>query len=323
MSRRRWLVALALIGMLAPAIASAQAYPSRPITMVVPFVAGGPIDIIGRLFAPRLSTWLGQPVLIDNRGGAGSTIGTAFVANAPPDGYTLLLASNSGLVIAPHVYKNLSYDPVKSFAAVSIAGVHIFGFAASLALPVRTVKDLIEYARSKPGQLNYGSSGIGTGPHLLGEAFKLTTGVQATHVPYKGGAPAVLELIAGRIDYLFEGFNNLLPHIRSGKIKALAIVSSKRTSVLPDVPTMSELGIFESVPGIWSGVVAPAGTPVAIVQRVSADVQKLMASRDIADALLAQGIEPAASTPAEFAGFLQAEHAKWGEVVRAAGVKVE
>jgi tripartite-type tricarboxylate transporter receptor subunit TctC len=323
MSPRQWLVALGLISIFAPAPASAQAYPSRPIMLVVPFAAGGPIDIIGRLFAPRLSSWLGQPVVIDNRGGAGSTIGTSFVANAQPDGYTLLLASNSGLVIAPHVYKNLSYDPVKSFAAVSLAGVHIFGFAARLSLPAENVKELVEYARSKPGQLNYGSSGIGTGPHLLGEAFKSSTGIQSTHVPFKGGAPAVLELVAGRIDYLFEGFNNLLPYIRSGKIKALAIVSSKRTSVLPDVPTMSELGIFESVPGIWSGVVAPAGTPAAIVQRVSAEVQKLMATRDIADALLAQGIEPAASMPGEFASFIQTEHAKWGEVVRTAGVKAE
>lgn len=303
--------------------AHAQNWPARPVTVVMPFAAGGPIDPIARLFAQRLSTSLAQPVVVENRAGAGSTIGAAYVAAAAPDGYTLLFASNSALAIAPHVYKSLSYDPLKSFAPVSLAGRHIFGFSAHPSLPVKDARELIEYARARPGELNYGSSGVGTGPHLFGEALKASTGIQAPHVPYKGGGPALADLIAGRIQFMFDGINAQLPHIRAGKIRALAVVSNKRFAGLPDVPTIAELGLLGSAGGLWTAMVAPAGTPPAIVERLSAEVQKAMAMKDVVDTLTGWGVEPVASTPEELGAILRSESEKWGAVVRAAGVKAE
>ena len=309
--------------LLAASGAIAQPYPSRTVTLVVPFAAGGGVDAIARIFSQRLSSAFAQNFIVENRAGAGSTIGAASVAAAAPDGYTLLVASNSTISVAPNVYKALAYDPEKSFAPISLSGMAIFAFVVNPALPVKSPRELVDYARAQPGGINFGSSGTGTGPHLLGESFRASSGIEATHIPYKGGGPALTDLMAGRVHYMIDSITYLLPQIRAGKIRAIGVLSRQRTASLPDIPTMSELGLFQSEGGLWTGLFAPAGTSPSIVQRISGEIQKMMTERAVIDALLLQGVEAVASTPEELAAFVRADIAKWGRVVRAAGVKAE
>jgi tripartite-type tricarboxylate transporter receptor subunit TctC len=303
--------------------ALAQAYPSRPVKLVVPFPPGGPTDVVGRLVAAKLGESLGQPVVVENRPGAGGTVGSDAVAKSPPDGYTLLFGSTSTLAMAPSLYKNLPYDPQKAFAPISRVSIGPLLIAVNANVPARTLKELIELAQREPRRLNYGSAGNGTPPHLAAEYFKTLAGVDIVHVPYKGGGPALQALIAGEVQVLFEGQVTLDPHIRSGKVRALAITSPQRDSALPDVPTVAEAGLPAFQVQFWSGLAAPAGTPPEIVQRLNGAVLAALETTEVRETLARQGLKPAGGSPAEFASFIAAEVARWADVVHKSGARID
>ena len=321
-TRRRTLLALAvaLTATLSwPTLA--QNYPSKPIKLVVPFPPGGPTDMVGRLLAEHLAQGLGQAVVVENRAGAGGTIGAAYVAKAPPDGYTLLYGSTSTLAISPSVYKSLSYDPATAFEPVALVSRGKQVLVVSTNLPVRTLKELVEYARQHPNQVNYSSPGNGTPGHLAAELLKTLTGMQALHVPYKGGAPSLNAVLAGDVQFTVDVVPTSLPFIKADRLRALAVLSTTQSKQLPDVPTVKESGYPEISADFWSGLVAPAGTPADVVERLNAEVRKITASPEFAEKLLITGAVPQATTRAEFAAFIQAEMKKWAEVARAANVK--
>ena len=306
-----------------PLLAAAQAYPIKPIHLVVPFPPGGPTDIVGRLVAQKLSDALGQPVVVENRPGAGGTVGSAAVAKASPDGYTLLYGSTSTLAIAPSLYPKAGYDPMKDFAPISLVSRGPIILAVNANVPAKSLREFIALAKSQPGKINYGSAGSGTPPHLAAELFKSVAGVDLLHVPYKGGAPAISDLAGGQVQVIFEGLPSLLPHIKSGKVRALAITGQKRDAALPDVPTMAEAGLAGYDANFWSGLVAPAGTPRDAIERLNGVLVKALASTEVREALARQGLEAAGTSPAEFAKFIAAEIEKWGRVVKASGAKVD
>ena len=301
----------------------AQTYPSKPIHLVVPFPPGGPTDIVGRMVAQKLSDGVGQNVVVENRPGAGGTVGSAAVAKAAPDGYTLLYGSTSTLAIAPSLYKNLSYDPQKAFAPISLVSSGPIIIAVNEKVPARTLKEFIELLKGAPGKLAYGSGGNGTPPHLAGELFKTVAGVNLLHVPYKGGGPAISDLAAGQVQAIFEGQVALMPHFQSGRVRPLAITGTKRSPALPDVPTAAEAGLPKYDANFWSGVVAPAGTPQDVIGRLNSELVKALGSAEVRDALTKQGLEPAGNTPSEFAEHIRVEAQKWAGVVKASGAKVD
>ena len=301
----------------------AQPYPSKPIHLVVPFPPGGPTDIVGRMVAQKLSDGVGQNVVVENRPGAGGTVGSASVAKAAPDGYTLLYGSTSTLAIAPSLYKNLSYDPQKAFAPISLVSSGPIIIAVNEKVPARTLKEFIELAKSSPGKLAYGSGGNGTPPHLAGELFKTVAGVDLLHVPYKGGGPAITDVAAGQVQAIFEGQVALMPHFQSGRVRPLAITGAKRSPALPDVPTATEAGLPKYDANFWSGVVAPAGTPPEVIARLNSALVKALGSAEVRDTLTKQGLEPAGNAPREFAEHIRAEAQKWAAVVKASGAKVD
>ena len=301
----------------------AQDYPSKPIHLVVPFPPGGPTDLVGRMVAQKLSDGVGQNVVVENRPGAGGTVGSASVAKAAPDGYTLLYGSTSTLAIAPSLYKNLPYDPQKAFAPISLVSSGPIIIAVNEKVPARTLKEFIELAKSSPGKLAYGSGGNGTPPHLAGELFKTVAGVHLLHVPYKGGGPAISDLAAGQVQAIFEGQVALMPHFQSGRVRPLAITGAKRSPALPDVPTAAEAGLPKYDANFWSGVVAPAGTPQDVIGRLNSALVKALGSPEVRDALTKHGLEPAGNTPSEFAEHIRAEARKWAGVVKASGAKVD
>ena len=301
----------------------AQTYPSKPIHLVVPFPPGGPTDIVGRMVAQKLSDGVGQNVVVENRPGAGGTVGSASVAKAAPDGYTLLYGSTSTLAIAPSLYKNLPYDPQKAFAPISLISSGPIIIAVNEKVPARTLKEFIELAKRSPGKLAYGSGGNGTPPHLAGELFKTVAGVDLLHVPYKGGGPAIVDLAAGQVQAIFEGQVALMPHFQSGRARPLAITGPKRSPALPDVPTAAEAGLPKYDANFWSGVVAPAGTPPDVIGRLNGALVKALGSPELRDALTKQGLEPAGNTPQEFAEHIRAEAQKWAGVVKASGAKID
>lgn len=304
-------------------VAAAQAYPSRPIHLVVPFPAGGPTDIVARPLAQKLSEQLGQPVIIDNRGGAGGSIGAAVVAQAAPDGYTLLMATVGTQAINTSLYARLPYDALNDFAPVSLVARAPVALVAHPSVPANSVAGLIALSKSLPAGLTFGSAGSGTPGHLSGEIFRSRTGAVIIHVPYKGSAPAIQDLVGGQIQLMFDPVQSVLPLIRSGRAKALAISSAKRSSVLPEVPTMVESGVPGEATTAWWGVVAPAKTPREIVVRLHREIEKALAASDVRDKLLAIGIEPGAMLPDEFSAFIRAETERWGQAVRASGAKVD
>jgi tripartite-type tricarboxylate transporter receptor subunit TctC len=313
----------AVLALVLPATSpvSAQTYPDKPIKLVVPFPPGGPTDYVARLVAQHLSVNLGQ-VVIDNRPGAGGTIASKSVAGADPDGYTLLYGSSATLGIAPALYRNVDYDPVKSFAPIALVSRVPFVLGIAATLPPTTLAEFIAYAKANPGKLNFGAT-IGTPPHLVGELFKATTGTDIFYVPYKGAAQATTDLLAGQMHMTIEGATTLLPHIQSGKVRPLAVMSPQRLPALPDVPTMIESGYTQFPPASWTGVLAPAGTAAAVVGRLNAAINQGLQSPEIKDNFARFSAEAKIGSPQDFADFIAAEAPKWAALVKASAVKLE
>jgi tripartite-type tricarboxylate transporter receptor subunit TctC len=316
---QRLLIALALI---VSSAALAQSYPAKPIRVIVPFPPGGGTDIVARTVTPKMAEILGQPFVIENRAGAGGNIGTELVAKAPADGYTLLVASASSAINTTLV-PNLSWDLSRDFAPVVLLVVNNHLLAAHPSVPANNVQELLALARAKPGQVTYASYGSGSSAHLTAELFKLMTGVDLLHVPYKGAAPAVNDLLGGQVNIIFADVAAMLSHIKSGKLKALGIGSLKRFEGLPDVPTIAESGVPGFEAGGFLGLVAPAGTPRAVINALNAAGQKSLAMPDVRDRLLALASPPVGGTPEQFGQHVKREIDKWARVIRAANIKPE
>jgi len=314
--------ALALLLALAFNLVEAQeAWPARPIRFILPFPPGGGTDILGRLIAERLSAHLGQPVVTENRGGAGGNVGAEAAARSAPDGYTIVLVAPS-LAISPTLYSKINYDPVKDFAPVSLVATVPNVMITQPSMPGQ-LQEFIAVAKSKPGALNFGSGGAGTSNHLAGELFNLVTETKLVHVPYKGVNLAMQDVLAGNVHLVFIGIPAAAPHIKAGKLKALALVAPQRSSALPDVPTVAEAGLRDFEVTTWYGVLAPAGTSRSIVNRLNGELLKIMHSPELKEKLAATGTDPLTSTPEEFAAYIKREIAKWGDVIRKAGVKAD
>jgi tripartite-type tricarboxylate transporter receptor subunit TctC len=311
MIMRRLLALALLLGLAGPAAAD---YPDRPVRLIIPFPPGGSNDVVGRLVANQLSEKLGHKVFVDNRGGAGGVLGTEAAATAAPDGYTLLIISIAHAV-NPALHK-LNYDPIKSFTPISILATGPNVLAVNPQLPVKDVKELVALAREKPGALDYASAGVGSFQHLGGELFKLTAGVNIQHVPYKGGGPAMQDVIAGHVKIMFSSLVQTTPFIKSGQLRALGTGGSKRNPVLPDVPTIAEAGVPGYEANNWWGIVAPAGTPKDIVERLYRDIQATLKSPELTAAFEREGAAAVTMSSEEFAHYIETEMAKWGRVVK-------
>jgi tripartite-type tricarboxylate transporter receptor subunit TctC len=299
----------------------AQDFPNRPLRLIVTVPPGGAADFIARLVGGKMSESLGQPVLVENRGGAGGTIAADAVAKSPPDGYTLLQNSITTHGVGPHLYSKLPYDPVKDFAPVSGLALLPLIMAVNADLPPKSLSELIAY--SKTTSLNFASSGNGGAPHMAAELFKSVTGAPLTHVPYKGSGPAVADLVGGRVQIMFDAAPSLIAHIRGGRLRVLAAASAERNRLLPEVPTFAELGYPKVAVSLWYGLLVPAGTPPAIVERLNRETARALGSPDVREKLLAQGAEPMPGTPEAFGAFMRDEMAKWAPVVKQAGVKLD
>ncbi|MDB5823829.1 MAG: hypothetical protein JWR21_2533 [Herminiimonas sp.] len=303
--------------------AHAETWPAKPIRLIVPYAVGGSTDSTARLIAKSLGQRLGQPVVVENRAGAGGAIGQEIVAKSPADGYTLLFSAAGPLTVTPHIYAKLNYDPVKSFEPVTLVATQPLLLVVNPSLKANNVAELIKDAKAQPGKLNYGSFGNGSAAHLAGEYFKTLTKVDMKHVPYKGSGPALVDLIAGQIDLMFDVFSTAAPLAKSGKLRALAITSAERSSQFPDVPTMQEAGVAGFEAGTWFGLLAPAGTSKPIVDQLSKTMNEVLTEKELRDTLASQGAVVRGGTPAQFSQFFLAEYQKWGKIVKAAGVTVE
>lgn len=313
--------ALAAACVLVTHFAGAQTYPGKPIRFIVPFAPGGGNDILGRVVAQKLNEAFGVPVVVDNRGGAGGTIGTDLTAKAPPDGYTMLI-NNVSLAVNVTLYPKLPYDTLKDLEPVTLVGRQPNILVVHPALPAKSVKELLALARAKPQHITYGSGGIGTSSHLATELLKMTAKIELTHVPYKGMGPALIDLIAGQTQLIMATMASALPFVRSGRVRALAVTPAKRSAVVPDVPTMIEAGVPGFEYSTWYGLLVPAGTPRPVVTRLHDAMVRILAAPDVKEKFGSQGVEPAATTPQEFKEYLQAEAAKWGRVIKASGMRV-
>jgi tripartite-type tricarboxylate transporter receptor subunit TctC len=300
-----------------------QGYPDRPVRMVIPYTPGGAIDTVARRIVNEWTPKLGQQIVVDNRGGAGGTIGTELVAKAPPNGYTILYGNIGPLAVGPHLYEKLGYDVLKDFAPVTLATSAPFMLFVSTKLPVNSVKELIAYAKERPGQLNYASSGMGSGLHLTSELFARTASLNLVHIPFKGIGVAVPELAAGRVHILTYPFSGAEPHVKAGRIKPLMIAGNRRSPHYPDVPTSMEEGMPSFDSAAWHAIVAPAGTPRALVAKLQQTFKAAVAAPELQKTMAAIDVELVASTPDELGKFLRAENDKWRKVIKAAGIKLE
>jgi tripartite-type tricarboxylate transporter receptor subunit TctC len=321
--RRSVFLIISACALLAASGAHAQAWPAKPVRFISPFAPGGGADVTARIIAQKLAETLGQQVLVDNRGGAGGMIGVDLGAKAPPDGYTMVLGTIGPIAINPSLYSKMPYDPVKDLAPVTLAADALNVLVVHPALPVKNVKELVALGRAHPNELNFGSSGPGATDHLAGELFNMLTGTKMVHVPYKGGAPAMLDLMSGNVQVIFATVSTAIGQIKGGKIRALGMTGTKRFVLMPELPTIAEAGVPGFAVNNWYGVFVPAGTPKDIVARLNSDIVKILHMSDAKQRLLESGIEATPSTPEQFAAYIQSETKKWAKVVKDAKVKVE
>ena len=321
--RLAFLMAAAGAAALSWSVAQAQNYPSKPVKMVVPFPPGGSLDIAGRLIAQKLTDAWGQSVVVENKPGAGGNIGADFVAKSPPDGYTILLGALSTHAVNPSLYAKMPYDAAKDFAPITLIAVTPNVLVVNAASPVNNVKEFIAYAKANPGKLAFGSGSNGSAGHLAGELFKVETGTDAVHVPFKGGAPATQALLAGDTQFMFDNLANAMPQVKAGKFKALAVTTAQRSKLAPELPTMAEAGLPGFDISTWFGLFAPAGTPKDVIAKGNGEVAKILTSPEMREKLIAQGAEPAPTTPGEFAAFVKNEITKYAKIVKASGAKVD
>ncbi|HVF64138.1 MAG TPA: tripartite tricarboxylate transporter substrate binding protein [Casimicrobiaceae bacterium] len=316
---RSWLAVLGL----AASVATAQSWPAKPIRYVVPFAPGGTTDILGRTVAEKLSVVLGQPVVVENKPGAGGGVGAEYTSKQPADGYTIMGGTISTHAINASLYKNLGYDPVRDFAPITLLARLPNMLVVNPNVPAKDVKELIALLKANPGKYSFASAGNGTSQHLSGELFKTMTGVDIQHVPYKGSPPALADVVGGNVAITFDNITTAWPLVKGGKLRALAVTTAQRSSVAPDVPTLAEAGLAGYEVGSWQGVFAPAGTPPDIVRRLNAEIVKIMNAPDVRERLIGLGAEPAPNTPEQFQAMVRSEVAKWAEVVRKSGAKVD
>lgn len=302
--------------------ALAQAFPAKPVRMVVPFAPGGPVDTIARVVSPRLAELLGQPVVVDNRAGGGSTIGTEWVVRSPADGYTVLLTSSS-IAINPSIYTQLAFDPVRDLAPVTWVAASPLALVVHPALPVKSVSDLIRLARKRNGELVYASSGTGSAPHLAGELFASMVGARLVHVPYKGAGPATGDLLAGHVQVMFNNMLNAVPNVQAGRLRALGVTSAGRSPALPDTPSIAEAGVAGYEATTWYAYFAPGGTPRAIADRHHREMAAVLRMREVQGRLSAQGVDPVGAGPDDLARHLELEIRKWAQVVKASGARAQ
>ena len=317
---KRLILAVALALVLP--LGHAQSYPDKPVRLIVPFPPGGGTDALGRILAAKLGELWGQQVVVDNRAGAQGNIGTAAGAKAAPDGYTLTFAHQGALVINPHIYKETGYDTLKDFAPVALATEMAFIAVAHPSVPAADLRELAQYAKKNPGKLSFASTSAG--PHIVGELFKQATGTDLLHIPYKGAGPAISDLLGGQVNLMFSNPTSTVPHVRSGKLRALAVMDEKRNPALPDVPTAKELGIAQLSSVIeWYGIAVPSATPPAIVRKVSGDLLRVLGTAEVRERITQAGQTPSPAGPEEFGRLIRADFERWRKVVAAAGIRPE
>jgi tripartite-type tricarboxylate transporter receptor subunit TctC len=321
MKRRTLLLAAALAAL--PMAAFAQGYPSKPIRFVVPYPPGGPLDTIARLLGQKVSEGVKQPVIVENKPGAGGNIGADFVAKSLADGHTILMGAVATHAINPTLYAKIPYDPVRDFAPITQVASTPNVLVVNPSLPVSSVAELIAHAKANPGKLNFGSGSTGSAGHLAGELFNSLAGVQMTHIPYKGAAPAMRDLIGGQIHLMFDNLASSLTQVRAGRVKALAVTTAKRSSLAPELPTVAESGLAGFDISTWFGIFAPAGTPREAVARLHAEFTRALAAPDVREKMIHLGAEPVGNTPAEFATYIRAEAGKYARVIKASGARVD
>lgn len=314
--------ALAVAALACAGLAQAQTYPSKPIRIIVPFPTGGGVDLAARIIGQKLNEALGRPVIVDNRTGAAGHIGTEIAARSVPDGYTLVMGSLGPLAIDPSLYPGLPYDPVKDFSPIALVASTIYALVVHPDVPAKSVEELIALAKANPGKLNYASSGTGTPPHLFMEHFMTSAG-KMSHIPYKGAGPALTDLLGGQVQVFFADVIAIRPYLESSRLRALAVTSARRARTTPNLPTMAEAGLPGFVATSWTGVLAPAGTPQAIVTRLNAEIARVLPLPEIAASLGGDGSEFGKNTPDDFAAFMRSERARWRKVIDAAGVKLD
>lgn len=317
------LLGVGFLGACSSASIQAQgAYPSRPISMIVPFPAGGPTDLVARVIAQEMSKALGQPVVVDNKGGANGNLGAVAAAKAPADGYTLLY-NTSSITLSPALYKSLSYDVKRDFAPVALTAVVPLALVVAPNVPASNVREFVAWAKANPGKLSYGSAGNGNVTHLGAFQFVQAHGLDAVHIPYKGSAPADIDLAGGQIQFMTDTVNSVMAFVRDKRMKMLAVTTARRMSLFPDVPTLAETGMPGFEVGAWQGLMAPANTPRPVIQRLNAEVMKALQSAEVRQKLALQGVEPLGSTPDEYDAYINSEIARWGRVVKQAGITLE
>lgn len=306
------------------ASATSGPYPTKPIRLVVPYAAGGASDVLARIIGPKLGEALGQQIVVDNRGGGGGVLGSDLVAKAPPDGYTLVLANVATHAINTSLYSKMPYDPAKDFAPITLVATGPTLLVVNPAMPVKTLSELLGYARENPGRVNFASAGVGTTQHLAGELLKMKTGVQIVHVPYKGGGPALADLLGGQVQMMFPNIPPVQPFVRAGKLRAIAVASTKRWPTMPDIPTVAEAANLDGFDiSTWFGILAPAGTPADIVRKLHGAIVEVVSTPEMRARLANEGLEPLSNTPEAFARYIREQEAKWARLVKASGARID